>query len=148
MIYCCPEACIKNNGYISDNFNILRGIRQGCPVSALLFILAVEILALKIRHSPSLKGFDLGFINKPVIISQYADDAILFLNNKDEICSALRILIEFGNFAGTQLNLSKCEGLWIGTDKNKQKDCKLFGIKWPFSIRYLGIYVGHDKEKC
>ena len=37
-IYCKPEACIKNNGHISDTFKISRGVRQGCPVSALLFI--------------------------------------------------------------------------------------------------------------
>ena len=37
VIYHKPQACIKNNGYMSDLFDISRGIRQGCPVSALLF---------------------------------------------------------------------------------------------------------------
>ena len=40
-IYNKPVACIKNNGYFSENFNISRGIRQGCPVSVLMFILCV-----------------------------------------------------------------------------------------------------------
>ena len=33
-LYYKPVACIKNNGYFSDCFDIQWGIRQGCPVSA------------------------------------------------------------------------------------------------------------------
>ena len=146
-IYDRPEACIKNNGHISNSFSIYRGIRQGCPVSALLFVLAVEILGLKIRQSPTIKGFHFGYPNKPIKLMQYADDGILFLNYKDKMCSALGILNEFGSVAGTMLNLSKCEGLWLGQDKNKQNNCKIFGIRWPEQIRFLGIYIGHSKDK-
>ena len=78
---------------------------------------------------------------------QYADDGIIFLNCKDEMCSALGILHDFGSVAGTMLNLSKCEGLWLGKDKCKQNNCKIFGIRWPEQIRFLGIYIGHSKHK-
>ncbi len=37
-------------------FNLERGVRQGCPLSAYLFILAIEILANKIRHEKDIKG--------------------------------------------------------------------------------------------
>ena len=50
------------------------------------------------------------------------------------------------------LNIEKCEGLWIGSDKHRQNDCNLQGIKWPKEpIRCLGVYIGHDKaqiDKC
>ena len=49
--------------------------------------------------------------------------------------------------SGLELNLSKCEGLWLGRDKNKQTNYRLFGIKWPEQIRCLGIYIGHSEEK-
>ena len=106
-IYNSPEACIKNNGYLSETFEITRGVRQGCPVSSLLFILSAEILATKIRKSSSLKGFKYNPNHTCVKISQYADDAILFLNNKDELFSAVNILSKFGDVSGTRLNLSK-----------------------------------------
>ena len=145
-IYHKPFACIKNNGYLSDTFDISRGIRQGCPVSALLFVLCVEVLAIKIRNSNTLKGFNFGFENKPVKIAQYADDGILFLNDKNELCSALNILEIFGRMSGLILNIEKCEGLWLGRSKFLQTNCKLFGIKWPEQFRCLGIYLGHNKQ--
>ena len=45
------------------------------------------------------------------------------------------------------MNLSKCEGLWLGQDKYRQKNCTLFGIRWPDQIRCLGIYVGYSADK-
>ena len=48
MLYLSPKACIKSNGFISDTFILERGIRQGCQISALIFmiILCVEIKAV------------------------------------------------------------------------------------------------------
>ena len=96
-IYNSPEACIENNGHISEVFQISRGIRQGCPVSALLNVLSVEVLATKIRQSQSLKGFNFGTEENPIKLAQYADDAILFLNDKEELCSAINIINHLGS---------------------------------------------------
>jgi len=112
-------------------------------VSALLFILSIEMLGLLIRQHNDIRGFKFGFPEKPIKTVQYADDCILFLNNKNELCTSVSILQEFGKISGLELNLSKCEGLWLGRCKHKQKNCTLFGIKWPEQIRCLGIYVGH-----
>lgn len=144
MIYTLPLCKIKNNGFLSDQIHISRGVRQGCPVSALLFILCIEMLGIKVRQHRSLHGFDLGFPQKMVKISQYADDCVLFLNNKDEFCIALQIFRDFGLASGLVLNLTKCEGLWLGIEKHKQNKCTLFGIKWPEQLRCLGIFVGYS----
>jgi hypothetical protein len=145
-LYNSPEANIKNNGFVSETFVIEKGIRQGCPISGLLFVLAVEILANKLRKSNTLKGLHLGATDARVTVSQYADDTVLFLNNKTEICNALNIITCFGNFAGTKLNLSKCEAFWLGSDRTKQRECSLFGFKWPENLRILGIYVGYNEQ--
>ena len=145
-IYWKPEACIKNNGHISDTFKIFRGIRQGCPVSAILFVLCVEVLGIKIRSSQCLAGFNFGHPQKPIKISQYADDGIVFLNNRNEMCSALNILEKFGEISILKLNMEKCEGFWLGRDKLLQANCNLFGIKWPEQFRCLGIYLGYNRQ--
>jgi hypothetical protein len=43
------QTCVINNGWISEIFKNTRGIRQGCPLSALLFVISVEIMALRLR---------------------------------------------------------------------------------------------------
>ena len=53
----------------------------------------------------------IGNDEKCVRLEQYADDGILFLNNKVEFCLALNTLETFGKKSGLELNLGKCEGL-------------------------------------
>ena len=45
-MYTDPRILIKNNGWLSNEIKIERGVCQGCPILALLFILTVELLAL------------------------------------------------------------------------------------------------------
>ena len=45
ILYTKPVFRLKNNGWMSRNCSMFRGIRQGCPISALLYILVAEILA-------------------------------------------------------------------------------------------------------
>ena len=44
------KSCVAYCGWLSEYFAVEAGIRQGCPFSALAFVLAVELLAIKIRH--------------------------------------------------------------------------------------------------
>ena len=48
VLYTDPIMVVKNNGYFTKKIRLTRGLRQGCPISALLFVIVVEILAIKI----------------------------------------------------------------------------------------------------
>ena len=150
VLYTNPSAVIKNNGYFSDEFILSRGVRQGCPVSALLFILCMEVLAGHIRQNNNITGLYLDDNRtKHLKIIQYADDATIFVKNAHELGKVIKSLELFGKVAGTKLNLQKCEGLWIGQNKNRQQNCTLYNIRWPREpIKYLGIYIGHDIQNC
>ena len=56
VFYSNAQASIKCNNWISAPFCVSRGIRQGCPVSALLFILVAEIMSLATRQRKDVKG--------------------------------------------------------------------------------------------
>ena len=60
IVYTKPGDCIKNNGWISEIFDLERGVRQDCPSSAFLFILSVEALACRIRQNNEIKSFKYG----------------------------------------------------------------------------------------
>ena len=112
--------------------------QEACPISALLFVLSVEILGIQIHQQTYVQGLDFGFPYKVKTV-QYAKDCIMFLNNKNELYTALNVLQSYGEISGLTLNLPKCEGLWLGSDKHRQHNCNLFLIKWPDQIRCLGI---------
>ena len=69
VIYTDITATVLNNGFSTEFFNIRRGIRQGCPVSAYLFILAVELLAIEIRSNDNIKGITIQNSEIKIIIA-------------------------------------------------------------------------------
>ena len=138
-----------NNGWIWEIFKNSRGIRQGCPLSALLFVLSVEIMALRIRNNKDIKGFQIKIDEQThsIKISQLADDTTLYFNSKNDISVAMNEIEIFGNFLGLMINRNKTEGMWIG--KLKHSKDKEEHIKWTNKpIKTLGIYYGHDYIEC
>ena len=81
ILYSNISSCTINNGYASSWFKLERGIRQGCPLSGLLFVLAVETLSACIRSCKEIKGIQVA--NREIKLSQYADDTTTFC--KDEL---------------------------------------------------------------
>ena len=73
VFYNGGETAVMNAGYTTNYFKISRGVRQGCPLSPFLFILADELLASKIRQLQDCKGIPLPN-HEEVKISQFADD--------------------------------------------------------------------------
>ena len=54
------ENAVINNGFTSENFKLKCGIRQGCPLSALLFLLAVEIFSKEVKRNPNIQDVKIG----------------------------------------------------------------------------------------
>lgn len=113
--YYRPRSVVTNNGYISEPFNIEKGVRQGDALSASLFLIAIEILACTVRESPKISGLRLNDETE-FRISLLADDAILFLNldTPNVFDEALKLLDEFGTYSGCIVNRSKCNGVLVG----------------------------------
>ena len=55
-IYDKPTANIIFNGEKMKSFPLRSGIRQGCPLSLLLFNIVREVLATAIREEKEIKG--------------------------------------------------------------------------------------------
>ena len=47
---------LKNNEWVSKTCPMSRGIRQGCPISAILYLFVADILALKIKNNGQVLG--------------------------------------------------------------------------------------------
>ena len=59
-IYNKPRANIILSGKKLKAFPVKSGIRQGCPVSPLLFNIVLEVLATAVREQKEIKGIQIG----------------------------------------------------------------------------------------
>ena len=53
-------AQLNLNGYLSDPISVKCGIRQGFPLSMLLFLIGIELLTKKILTSSKIQGISIG----------------------------------------------------------------------------------------
>ena len=150
-LYNGTSSCIVQNGNVSDFFTLERGVRQGCPLSALLFILAIEVIACKIRQNICIRGIKLpceNYCKNEVRISMYADDITLFLEDEKHVHTVLNILQEFYAMSGLKLNKAKTEALWIGLNKTIQLNIN--DLKWKLYpnnyVRSLGVTFCSSKS--
>ena len=92
IIYTNVCSSVLVNGWVSEEFKISRCIRQGCPLSALLFILAVEFLGMHIRQNECVEGIDVRLDSclKSIKICQLADDTTIFVKNIQSTKEAIR----------------------------------------------------------
>ena len=82
-IYDKPTANIIFKCEKLKAFPLQLGTRQGCPLSPILFNIALEVLATAIREKKEIKGIQ---IKKEVKLSLFADYVILYIENpKDSI---------------------------------------------------------------
>ncbi|KAI2646964.1 Transposon Tf2-9 polyprotein [Labeo rohita] len=91
---------------------VQRGIRQGCPLSGMLYSLAFEPLLQKLRSV--LRGVILPGSNIPLKLSAYADDLVVIVDNQKDIDMLTDILDQYGMISSARVNWSKSEALSLG----------------------------------
>ena len=77
------EPAVLNDGFCTNFFKLLRGVRQSCPLSPYLFIVGAEILACKIRQDKTIKGITV--FEKELKLIQFADDTTLLCNDCNSV---------------------------------------------------------------
>ena len=127
---------------MSNWFTTSRDVRQGCCVSLLLFVLVVELLAIKIGNGDDIKGvLKDSVLQDNLKLLQYAAGNEAYLN------VASGEIDTFSKISGLKLNKKKYVRLWIGQPKNNPQGEE--GISWTKvvnNITILGIYFNANLE--
>jgi hypothetical protein len=85
-------------------FPLKSGMRQGCPLSPLLFNIIQEFLTRAISQEEEIKGIQIG--KETVKISLLADDMILYLKDpKNSTPKLLDTINSYIKVAGYKINL-------------------------------------------
>jgi len=122
-IYDKPTENVILNGEKLKAFPLRSGIRQGCPLSPLLFNIVLEVLATAIREEKEINGIQIG--KEEVKLSLFADDTILYIENpNDSIRKLLELISEFSKVVGYKINTHKSLHFYVLTMKNQKENLR------------------------
>ena len=141
LFYTDVQSAVNVNGYLSPFFSS-RGVRQGCPLSPLLYVLVSEVLACNIRANPRIEGLCLPDSSDPLSpISQYADNTSLVVCYDDAIQACFEVYSIYERGSGSKLNMSKSKGLWLGSWAGRSDPP--VSLDWSSAkIKVLGVFIG------
>ena len=147
MMYHNPQAVVQVNGRRSRVFAIERSVRQGCPLSPLLYVLALEPLLRRLRDegtSPSLRGIP--FVSSLAArVSAFADDITVFVSRRLDIKAVKKAVSEYERIAGAKVNFDKSEGLRLGAWRGS--DTLPGPFRWSDGpVRILGVWFRPDLQ--
>ncbi|KAJ1128267.1 hypothetical protein NDU88_006646 [Pleurodeles waltl] len=144
LLYSQPVARLRMNGCVSEPFAVARGTWQACPLSPLLFAIAMEPLAAFLRQHHSKRG--LPCRQRAILISMYADDVALYVRDPARNLDVLLDeIVRFGGVSGVAINWTKSVVLPLssGTAECRSR----YPIVWADGpVRYLCLWLSCDVE--
>ena len=106
-------------------FPLKSGIRQGCPLSPLLFNIVLEVLATALREEKEIKGIQTG--KDEIKLSLFADDMILYIENpKNTTRKLLELINKYSKVAGHKINTQKSLAFLYTNNEKIEKLMKQF----------------------
>nr|CAD1833469.1 unnamed protein product [Ananas comosus var. bracteatus] len=96
------------NGVPGETFSCKRGLRQGDPLSPLLFILCVDVLSRMLQMAASSNPLDQGIGDVRIQSLQFADDLLIFLDGTPRSAAAAKLILDaFAATSGLKINYAK-----------------------------------------
>ena len=106
---------------IGHYFQTKKGLRQGDPMSPILFNIMVDMLSILIKRAKNdgqIKGMIPYLLEDGLSILQYADDTIIFMDQDLEQAKNMKLLLSvFEQLSGLKINFHKSEIFCYGEAK-------------------------------
>ena len=145
IFYANAMSCVKINDFLSEYFPIMRGIRQGCPLSAILYVLTAEPLRNAIVNNCDIKCFDIE--GTKALFFQHADDSTAFVPDINSVNQVFRVFDTYNKASGSKVNVEKSEILPLGlAAANPPTNLAVKVISG--CVEVLGLYIGKNKKSC
>ena len=109
------QSCVTNRGFTTRYFHLKKGAHQCNPISAYLFILALEVLFELIKNNDDIRGITI--FNHAFLYTAFADDPTFFFNDLLSVMNLIDTFTVFSLYSGLKANFSKCEIAGLGSLK-------------------------------
>jgi hypothetical protein len=152
-LYKGATSVIEKRGTRSEKIPWKRGVKQGCPLSPLLFNLCIEPLLQAITKECGEFGAQISATDEEVqmAVQAYADDVIFISDSPDGVKKMLEILEDFVDWSRMEVNVKNCATVSYLKDMNRHR-CSLAtnlnfkGQQSPDltlaqSLKYLGTAI-------
>ena len=145
ILYSNPTSHILVNHTLSEAFELGRGVRQGDPLSMMLYVLSLEPLLESIRLDNNITGIKIPGQGTQKLLA-FADDTNFFPSNTASIQHTIDHFKSFGRASGTKINTNKSKAMGLGKWGNF---ADIEGIQWVEEIKLFGITYTKDRnQKC
>ena len=156
MMYNDVTAKIEINGELTEEVETTRGMRQGCPLSPLLFICVLELMAIEIRSNENWEGIKEPISEEEDKISLFADDSAgIFAKPNTQLKHGRESVEKYKKTTDSRLHDTKTKILPLGKTKanllpNSRLQVEFEVMKNLDREKYLGDLLGHgisEKER-
>ena len=138
-IYADATSTLILNGHKSTPIKILSGVRQGCPLSMLLFALCINPLLINLDKK--LKGINIRHNSTKMTAIAYADNITIIVTQPEEIYIIKETLHDYMQATGASINANKSCVIALGS---WNKLTPIMDINYYDDITLLGF--NYDKE--
>lgn len=145
-LYWEQSASIRlNNDNTTMSVPIMRGVRQGCILSPLLFNLYSETVFEKALENMQ-EGIKVNgrFINN----LRYADDTVIIANSPDGLQKLIDAITTEGETLGLKINTEKTKTMVVSKRPNLQCNVSIYNkqIENVIKFKYLGSWITKDLD--
>ena len=112
-IYNNPTSSVQVNGYRSYPFPIKSSIRQGCPLSVILFAMCLNALLLTLDNS--LHGLRIGRHRARASVVAYADDVTISITGPTDKPKLQEAIHCYEAASGARVNFPKSRAIAFGS---------------------------------
>lgn len=131
------------NGELHGFFPGRKGLRQGDPISSLLFVIAMDVLSKMLDQGATNGRFGIHPECKAPLITHlsFANDVLIFFDGSwESLRGILQILEEFREVSGLRINQNK-----LNSSRCRELAAEMGIAQGSLPIRYLGVPLSPKK---
>lgn len=136
---------VLSNGWVSEEFRILNGVKQGDAISSFLILCAMQVLIIIQKETNGIDCVEINGIKR--MMGLFAHDIWNVIKKDEESLKLLMSTFEhFRRCTGLSINYNKTEIMRIGSLSDSKAQCySMNQLKWTSGpVKVLGIDVYND----